>query len=339
MPVTTSARPEAASPAVAVAAPQRSRTVVIRLLSRYGIIAVFLLLCVVLSLANEYFLTWGNWANVLRQTSINGILAIGMTFVILCGGIDLSVGSVLALAGMVAASLVTGLSAQPPLLAIAAGILAGTALGSVNGLLVARLSVPPFVATLGMLSVARGLTFIYSDGMPIPNLSPGFRFIGQGDVFRVPMPVIILLGVFAVFYFLLTYTTYGRYVYAVGGSEKSAKTSGINTRLITFSVYAISGALAGLAGQILAARTTSALPQAGIAYELDAIAAVVIGGTSLSKGGVGSLVGTLFGALIIGVINNGLDLMGVSSYYQQVIKGIIIVAAVLLDAFTRKRQA
>ncbi len=152
------------------------------------------------------------------------------------------------------------------------------------------------------------------------------------------MPVVLLLAVFAVCYFVLTYTTYGRYVYAVGGSEKSAKTSGINTRLVTFTVYVISGALAGLAGQVLAARTTSALPQAGVSYELDAIAAVVIGGTSLSMGGVGTLVGTLFGALIIGVINNGLDLMGVSSYYQQVIKGIIIVAAVLLDTFTRKRQ-
>jgi putative xylitol transport system permease protein len=310
-----------------------------RLLARYGIVVAFFVLCALLTLANEYFLTWGNWANVLRQTSINGILAIGMTYVILSGGIDLSVGSMLALCGMVAGSLVTGVGAQPPMVAILAGIATGIVLGTVNGLLVARLSVPPFVATLGMLSVARGLTFIYSDGMPIPNLSPGFRFIGQGDLLGVPMPIVLLLAVFAVFYFILAYTTYGRYVYAVGGSAKSAKTSGISTRAITFSVYVICGGLAGLAGLILAARTTSALPQAGVSYELDAIAAVVIGGTSLSTGGVGSLVGTLFGALIIGVINNGLDLMGVSSYYQQVIKGLIIVAAVLLDAFTRRRQA
>ncbi len=310
-----------------------------RLLARYGIVVAFFVLCALLSFANEYFLTWGNWANVLRQTSINGILAIGMTYVILSGGIDLSVGSMLALCGMVAGSLVTGVGARPPMVAILAGIATGIVLGAVNGLLVARLSVPPFVATLGMLSVARGLTFIYSDGMPIPNLSAGFRFIGQGDLFGVPMPIILLLAVFSVFYFVLAYTTYGRYVYAVGGSEKSAKTSGISTRAITFSVYVICGGLAGLAGMILAARTTSALPQAGVSYELDAIAAVVIGGTSLSTGGVGSLVGTLFGALIIGVINNGLDLMGVSSYYQQVIKGLIIVAAVLLDTFTRRRQA
>jgi putative xylitol transport system permease protein len=316
-----------------------SRPRLMRLLARYGIVVAFFVLCALLTVANEFFLTWGNWANVLRQTSINGILAIGMTYVILTGGIDLSVGSMLALCGMVAGSLVTGTGAKPPMVAILAGIGTGLALGTVNGLLVARLAVPPFVATLGMLSVARGLTFIYSDGMPIPNLSAGFRFIGQGDLLGVPMPIVLLLAVFAVFYFVLAYTTYGRYVYAVGGSEKSAKTSGISTRAVRFSVYVICGGLAGLAGLILAARTTSALPQAGVSYELDAIAAVVIGGTSLSMGGVGSLVGTLFGALIIGVINNGLDLMGVSSYYQQVIKGIIIVAAVLLDAFTRRQQA
>jgi len=317
----------------------RPRPDLVRMLSRYGIVVAFIALCAVLSFSNEYFLTWGNWTNVLRQTSINGILAIGMTYVILAGGIDLSVGSILALSGMVAGSLVTGTGAHHAMVGILAGILTGVALGAVNGLLVSRLSVPPFVATLGMLSVARGLTFIYSDGMPIPNLSAGFRFIGQGDLGRIPMPIVLLLAIFAVFYFILTYTTFGRYVYAVGGSEKSAKTSGISTRLITFSVYVISGGLAGMAGQILAARTTSALPQAGVSYELDAIAAVVIGGTSLSMGGVGTLVGTLFGALIIGVINNGLDLMGVSSYYQQVVKGVIIVAAVLLDAFTRRRQA
>src|ERR1700682_1391651 len=191
--------PGSLSPTAGLASPRLGR-----LLARYGIVIAFLVLCALLSFANEFFLTWGNWANVLRQTSINGILAIGMTYVILSGGIDLSVGSMLALCGMVAGSLVTGVGAQPPLVAILAGIGTGIALGAVNGLLVARLSVPPFVATLGMLSVARGLTFIYSDGMPIPNLSPGFRFIGQGDLFGVPMPIVLLLGVFAVFYFILT---------------------------------------------------------------------------------------------------------------------------------------
>ena len=303
--------------------------------SGYGIVIAFVVLCIGLSLANENFMTWGNWVNVLRQTSINGVLAIGMTFVILTKGIDLSVGSLLAFSGMVAGSLVSGEGAQPVWVALAAGLAAGMLLGTLNGAIVARLSVAPFVVTLGMLSVARGLTFIFNDGMPIANLSPQFRFLGQGMVAGIPVPVIVLAITFAVFWFILNYTTFGRYVYAVGGNEKSAKTSGIRTRLVVFSVYAISGFLSALAGLILTARTTSALPQAGVAYELDAIAAVVIGGTSLN-GGVGTLTGTLVGALIIGVINNGLDLLGVSSYYQQVIKGTIIVTAVLIDVSRKK---
>ena len=304
-------------------------------IAEYGIAIAFILLCAVLGIADENFLTWDNWVNVLRQTSINGILAIGMTFVILTRGIDLSVGSLLAVSG-IDGSFATGAEASPAIVAIAAGVATGSALGAVNGLIIARLSVAPFVVTLGMLSVARGLTFIYNDGMPIANLSPQFRFLGQGMVGGLPVPVLVLALTFAVFWFLLNYTTFGRYVYAVGGNEKSAKTSGIRTRLVVFSVYAISGFLSALAGLILTARTTSALPQAGVAYELDAIAAVVIGGTSLN-GGVGTLTGTLIGALIIGVINNGLGLLGVSSYYQQVTKGAIIVAAVLLDATRKKR--
>ena len=305
-------------------------------IAEYGIAIAFILLCAVLGIADENFLTWDNWVNVLRQTSINGILAIGMTFVILTRGIDLSVGSLLAVSGIVDGSFATGAEASPAIVAIAAGVATGSALGAVNGLISARLSVAPFVVTLGMLSVARGLTFIYNDGMPIANLSPGFRYIGQGMAGGIPVPVIMATATFLLGWFVLCFTTFGRYVYAVGGNEKSAKTSGIRTRLVVFGVYLISGALSALAGLILAAHTTSALPQAGVAYELDAIAAVVIGGTSLS-GGVGTLTGTLFGALIIGVINNGLGLLGVSSYYQQVTKGAIIVAAVLLDATRKKR--
>jgi putative xylitol transport system permease protein len=185
--------------------------------------------------------------------------------------------------------------------------------------------------------VARGLTFIANDGMPVPRLSPDFLKLGQGFVGGVPVPVVLFGATALLAWAVLRFTTYGRYVYATGGNERSARTSGIGTRKVIFSVYAISGALAGLSGMVLAARTTSALPQAGLSYELDAIAAVVIGGTSLT-GGVGSVVGTLFGALIIAVINNGLDLMGVSSYYQQVIKGAIIVLAVLLDTSRRGRD-
>ena len=315
-----------------------------RFAAKYGIILAFIAICVVLAIAEERFLSTRNIFNVLRQTSINGILAVGMTFVILTRGIDLSVGSVAALAGMVAGSLATMQTismvfSEPldPMLVVVIGTLVGMACGFVNGVIVARFAVPPFVVTLGMLSAARGLTLLYSDGRPIPNLDPGFRYIGTGEILGVPVPALLFLAVFLIAWLVLTRTNYGRYVYAVGGNEKSARTSGINTKLIIMSVYVIGGGLAAIGGMILAARTGSALPQAGVAYELDAIAAVVIGGTSLA-GGVGSVVGTLFGALIIGVINNGLDLLGVESYYQQVIKGAIIVAAVMLDPSRRSRE-
>jgi putative xylitol transport system permease protein len=306
-----------------------------RSLSKYGIVIAFFAICLILSFLSENFLTEGNIFNVLRQTSVNGILAVGMTFVVLTGGIDLSVGSILAFASIVSAGVVSGTMPHNPALAIGIGLGIGTLMGVVNGSVSAWLAVPPFITTLGMLSVARGLTFIYTDGMPVPNLSPAFRSIGLSYLFGVPVPVIIFLAVTGLAWFVLRRTVYGRYVYAVGGNERSAKTSGIATKRVIMSVYAISGFMCGLAGLILTARTSSALPQAGVSYELDAIGAVVIGGTSLS-GGVGSIVGSFFGALIIGVINNGLDLLGVSSYYQQVIKGLIIVGAVLLDVSRRK---
>lgn len=308
-----------------------------QILQEYGIVFAFILIVAVLTVSNEFFLTAGNISNVLLQTSINGILAIGMTFVILTRGIDLSVGSVVALSGIVAASFATtsataGVAGAPfsPLLVLPIGILVGVACGLLVGVIVSRFAVPAFVATLGMLSAARGLTLIYGGGKPVPALTTDFRWIGTGNIMGIPMPVVILLVVFAISWWILNRTRFGRYIYAVGGNPHAAKTSGINVSRIRSSVYVISGALAGLAGMILAARTGSALPQAGIAYELDAIAAVVIGGTSLS-GGVGRITGTLIGALIIGVMNNGLDLMGIQSYYQQVLKGALIVGAVMLD--------
>lgn len=307
------------------------------IIQEYGIFLAFLLLAFILSLSNEYFLTPGNISNVLLQTSINGVLAIGMTFVILTRGIDLSVGSDVALAGIVSASFATtsasaGIAGGPyPFyVALAIGILVGLACGALVGLIVSRFAVPAFVATLGMLSAARGMTLIYGGGKPVPALTPEFRWIGTGNILSIPMPVILLAVVFAVSWWVLTRTRFGRYIYAVGGNPHAAKTSGINVTRMKFSVYMISGSLSGLAGMMLSARTGSALPQAGIAYELDAIAAVVIGGTSLS-GGVGRVTGTLIGALIIGVMNNGLDLMGIQSYYQQVLKGALIVGAVMLD--------
>lgn len=304
---------------------------------RYGILIALIVLCVVLSVVNENFLSSRNIINVLRQTSINGILAIGMTFVILTRGIDLSVGSVVALAGVVSASFATtsasGFIPGAPyfaLLPLVIGLVTGIAMGALSGLAVARYAVPAFVATLGMLSAARGLTLIYSGGRPIPALTDGYRWIGTGDIAGIPVPIILFALIFGLSHFVLTRTRFGRHVYAVGGNPHAAKVSGLSVNRIRFAVYAISGALAGIAGMILAARTGSALPQAGVAYELDAIAAVVIGGTSLS-GGIGRVSGTVIGALLIGVMNNGLDLLGVESYYQQVIKGALIVAAVMLD--------
>ena len=309
------------------------------LLLEYGIYVAFFVLCVVLAFASPYFLMPKNLINVLRQISINGLLSIGMTFVILTGGIDLSVGSILAFGGIVGASLVSPSmgTTYPTPVAIGVGLLGGTALGAISGFFIAKWRMSAFVVTLGMLSVARGLTYIYSDGMPVPKLGESFLYIGQGRIVGVPLPVIIFAIVFILSWIVLYKTRFGRYVYAVGGNEKSARISGVNTRLVVFVVYAISGFLAALGGLTLSARTSAGLPQAGVAYELDAIAAVVIGGTSLS-GGQGSLIGTLFGALIIGVINNGLDLLGVSSYYQQVIKGAIIVGAVLLDSLRKGKE-
>ncbi len=315
-----------------------------QILQRYGIFIALAVMCVTLAVISENFLSTRNILNVLRQTSINGILAIGMTFVILTRGIDLSVGSVVAFAGLVAASLATtattgmvGNGPYPALLAIAAGLVVGMACGAVSGVIVSRFHVPAFVATLGMLSAARGLALIYSGGRPIPSLTDEFRWIGTGSVGGIPVPIFLLLGTFAAAHFVLTQTRFGRHIYAVGGNPHAAKVSGLPVRRIRFFVYVIAGGLAGLAGMVLAARTGSALPQAGIAYELDAIAAVVIGGTSLA-GGVGRVTGTLIGALLIGVMNNGLDLMGVESYYQQVIKGILIVAAVMLDQSKNKQD-
>jgi putative xylitol transport system permease protein len=309
------------------------------LMSEYGILIVFLVLVLLLSLVTPNFLRTRNILNVLRQTSINGLLSLGMTFVILTGGIDLSVGSVLAFAGIVSASFASdaiGGQIHHPLIAMGIGLMAGAGLGAVNGLFVAKWRMPAFVVTLGMLSMARGFTFLTTDGMPVPRIDKRFLVVGQGIFLGIPVPVWIFLGVFALAWITLYKTRYGRYIYAVGGNETSAKISGINTRLVIFTVYVISGFLSALGGIILTARTTAGLPQAGQAYELDAIAAVVIGGTSLS-GGQGQIIGTLFGALLLGVINNGLDLLGVSSYFQLVIKGMIIIGAVLLDSL-RKRD-
>jgi ribose transport system permease protein len=301
---------------------------------------------IALTLLSDKFLTVPNLRNILLQISVNLCLSIGMTLIILTGGIDLSVGAMLALAGAVAAGLlknglalkVFGIVLQfTPFGAIIAGILVGLALGWFNGIAITRFKLPPFVATLGMLSIARGLTMLWTGGFPITNLGLTFGFIGAGFFLGVPMAVWISATLVAIFYFISRRTTLGRYIYAVGGSEKATAFSGINVDRIKVSVYALGGALAAVAGLIVTARLDAADPKAGLGYELDCIAAVVIGGTSLS-GGRGSILGTVLGCLIIGVLNNGLFLLDVSPFWQQVVKGFVILAAVAADKLGSRRE-
>lgn len=305
-----------------------------RILTKYGILVALCVVVTILSIISPAFLELTNILNVLRQISINGFLAIGVTFVILTGGIDLSVGSMVAFASVVSAS-IARIPEYPTIIAILAGIIAGLVLGIINGVVIAKWNIAPFIVTLGMMSSARGLTFVYSDGRPIPGLSDEFMEFASGYILGIPIPVILLLLVFVVASILLYWTRFGRYVYAVGGNELSAIISGLKVKKIKVLVYAISGFMSGLAGVVLTSRVTSGLPQAGQSYELDAIAAVVIGGTSLS-GGKGKLWGTVVGFLLIGIINNGLDLLNVSSFYQLIVKGLIIVIAVLIDSESNK---
>ena len=298
-------------------------------LRKFGMLAAFILICLLLSLATPNFFSLQNMTIVLRQVSINGILAIGVTFVIIAGGIDLSLGSVVALAGVVAA-LFAHPGEYPLIVPLALAVMVGLAIGGLNGLVVTQGKVAPFIVTLGMMTIARGLALVVSDGRPVTNLSESFNTIGGGDLWGVPIPILIFILVIIVASFVLNQTRIGRYMYAVGGNERAAYASGVRVNTVKMIAYMICSGLAGLAGIVLASRINTGQPNAGVAYELDAIAAVVIGGTSLA-GGIGSIAGTVLGVLLIGVINNGLDLLNVSSYYQQIIKGAIIIAAVLID--------
>jgi ribose transport system permease protein len=315
-------------------------------LVRFQSLWALALMMLALSVATESFLTIENGLNVLRQISINLCLSIGMTMIILSGGIDLSVGSVLALSGAVAAGLLKNgitLTYWNSVLqftvfgAIVAGIATGLALGWFNGLMITRFGLPPFVATLGMLSIARGLTMLWTGGFPITNLGEEFRFMGTGYWLGVPMPVWISAALVIAFVVVMQRTAFGRYLYAIGGNERVARLSGLNINRIKRIVYTLGGGLAGVAGLLLSSRLDSATPNAGFGYELDSIAAVVIGGTSLS-GGRGSILGTVLGCLIIGVLNNGLVLLQVSPFWQQVIKGAVILVAVAVDRASRKED-
>ncbi len=313
-------------------------------LSEYGVFIALLILVVIISSISPEFRQPGNFLNLLRQASFNGLIAFGMTCVILSGGIDLSVGSTFALSAIVCAEMIG--HGVPVIVAVPVALLVGVALGLISGLLVTKGRLQPFIATLITMTAYRGLAMIITDGKPISRLAESsgdsvlFKAMGKGNFiftfapdFKVPIPIVILVVVFAVMYFILKHTTFGRRLYATGSNAKCAALSGVNIDRVKMSVYAISGFLSALAGLIMISRVDSAQPIMGSGYELDAIAAVALGGTSMN-GGRGRIAGTIAGVLIIAVLNNGLNILGVTSYYQSVVKAVVILVAVLAD---RKR--
>lgn len=302
---------------------------------KYGILIAFILICIVLAIASPKFLTIPNIRIILTQVSINALLAFGVTFVIITGGIDLSLGSVLAVSGVIAAMFAHP-DTYPVIVPILLGLLTGAAFGLFNGAIITKSKVPPFIVTLGTMTIARGAALILSNGRPVSNLSDSFNFIGGGQIAGIPFPIIILIVAFIICSLILNKTIWGRYMYAVGGNETAAKASGINVKKVKMMVYVLCGILTAIGGILLTSRITTGQPNSGLGFELDAIAAAIIGGTS-TAGGKGTIAGTLLGALIIGVISNGLDLLNVSSYYQQLAMGIIIIAAVILDSTNNKK--
>ncbi|MEC0271528.1 ABC transporter permease [Peribacillus frigoritolerans] len=297
---------------------------------KFGPLLALVLLFIVITVLNPSFMEPNNILNLLRQTSINALIAFGMTFIILTGGIDLSVGSILALSSaLLAGMMVSGLD---PILAILVGILLGAIMGVINGILVSKGKMAPFIVTLATMTIFRGLTLVYTDGKPITGIGDSvmFQMLGRGYFLGVPVPAVVMIIAFMILWFLLHKTSFGRKTYAIGGNEKASRISGIKVDRVKVAIYGLAGTMAAIAGAILTSRLNSAQPTAGQSYEMDAIAAVVLGGTSLS-GGKGRLFGTLVGVLIIGTLNNGMNLLGVSSFYQQVVKGAVILIAVLLD--------
>jgi len=321
---------------------------VVDVLGRFAPVIFLLLIVLVLSILEPGFRTERNLLNVVRQVSFIGILAVGMTFVILTAGIDLSVGSTLAFAGIVCASAAKGTRSLLAggvkdeggvhvLYAALAAIGVGLLIGTIQGFLIGKLAIPAFIVTLGGLGIWRGATLVWTNGQPLSSFSSDFTYWGKGYVGRIPVPVLFFIAFVIIGHLVLKYTTYGRWIYALGGNPEAARLSGLNTTLLTMSVYVISGFCAGLAAFLLTSRLNSAEQVAGQSYELQAIASVVIGGTSLF-GGQGGVLGTLIGALLIGVLNNGLVILGVNPYYQSIVIGAIIVFSVYLDQFVNRRR-
>ncbi len=306
------------------------------ILIKYNTLIVLLIIFIFFAFASDSFLKPTNLMNVLRQISINGIIATGMTLVILTGGIELSVGAVVALSSVVAA-LIANEANTAWWVSIIVAIAIATGLGCITGFFISVFNLAPFIMTLAMMTIARGLAFTFSDGKPVSGVHKAFLVIGKGDLLGIPIPVWILAAVVISTIVLLKYVPFGRYIYAVGGNEQAARASGINIRFVKFFAYVLAGFFTGVASVVLTSRLSAGLPQVAQGYEMDAIAAVVIGGTSL-MGGSGSMLGTLTGVLIIGFINNGMDLLNVASYPQQIIKGIIIILAVLIDSMKNKQE-
>ncbi|MEC1386601.1 ABC transporter permease [Aerococcus viridans] len=300
------------------------------LLSKLGPLLALIVLIIFVSVLSPSFLSLTNLMNLMRQVSTNALIAFGMTFVIITGGIDLSVGSTLALSSAIMAGMIV--NGIDPLIAMTVSLIAGFVLGAVNGLLITKGKLVPFIATLATMTIYRGATLVLTDGKPITGLDETFifQFMGRGYFFGIPFPIVITLVVFALLFVLLHKMSFGRKTFAIGGNEKASFIAGVKSNKIKIFVYSISGVLASLAGIILTSRLNSAQPTAGESYEMDAIASVVLGGTSMT-GGKGRIFGTLIGALIIGTLNNGLNLLGVSTFYQQIVKGIVIIIAVLID--------
>jgi inositol transport system permease protein len=301
---------------------------------RYGMVLILLLMIIGISSVKPIFLKSANIINIFKQVSVIGTLAYGVTLVIITEGIDLSSGSVVALVGVISASIAT--MGGSVLFAILAGLAAGALCGAINGTIIAKTGIPPFIATLGMMTIARGVALLYSGGKPIGHINPNFLIIGAGKIGWLPVSVLIFLSMGVVSHILLRKTKFGKTIYALGGNENAAEICGLNVQKIKILLYTYAGLMSAIGGLILTARVSSGNPTSGLSYELDAIASAVIGGTSLS-GGTGFISGTIIGALIIGVLNNGLMLLGVSPYWQQIIKGMIIISAVVLDASRNKK--
>lgn len=300
------------------------------LFSKYGVYLALVAMFVAMSFASPTFLSVTNLFNILKQNAVVGIIAVGMTFVIVTGGIDLSVGAVLAMSACFATSMGLKDSATPVPVAFLVGILAGIAVGAFSGVFIAHFRLPAFIATLATQTIVRGIVYVFTDGRPITGVSEAYKYVGRGSWGPVPILAVIYVIFIILGIFLLSYTKFGRHVYAIGGNRKAAIVSGVNAKFTEFMVYVISGFCAGCAGVLLSSRIQTGQPAGGVGYETDAITAAVIGGASLA-GGKGTVFGCLIGTLTIGIMTNGLDLLDVSSYYQQIIKGAIILFAVMMD--------